>query len=95
MSTAIARINAWWNARQTSEVERQLSIRVEALEADKSALQEQLETERVKNRIQEVELKQLAAVISRDLERVKAETAVLGNHGGGVVKSDLNGADVS
>lgn len=93
MSTAIARLNAWWNARATSEVERRLSARVDTLESEKSALIEQLETERVKNRIQEVELKQLAAVIGRDLERVKAETAVLGRNGGSVVKSDLPGVD--
>ena len=93
MSTAIARINAWWNARQTGEIEHALRLRVDALESEKAVLQEQLETECVKNRIQEVERMQLAAVIARDLERVKSETAVLANHGGGVVKSDLPGAD--
>jgi hypothetical protein len=48
-------------------------------------LEEQLETERVKNRVQEVELKELAAVIGRNFQRVQAETKQLG---GLIVKTD-------
>ena len=93
MSTAVARINTWWNARETSESERRLTAKIADLESQVAVLNEQLETTKVLNRIQEVELKQLAAVIGRDLERVKAETAVLGKNGGSVVKSDLPGVD--
>ena len=93
MSTAIARLNAWWNARRTSDAEHRQAIQIENLESRVAVLDEQLETVKVLNRIQEVELKQLAAVIGRDLERVKAETAVLGNHGGNVVRTDLPGVD--
>lgn len=83
MSSIVISINRWWNARATSQAEQQLANRVEALQMELSATKEQLEVERVKNRIQEVEIRQLAAVIGRDLERVKAETSSLGSHGGG------------
>jgi len=89
MTTAILRLNSWWNARQTSASEIEQSKRIVALESENATLREQLETERVKNRIQEVEREQLAAVIARDLERVKNETRLLG---GNVVKTDLPGA---
>ena len=93
MST-IGRLNNWWNARVASETERNLRAQLDNLATENARLREENETLKVTNRIQEVELKQLTAVIARDLERVKRETAVLG-FGGSVVKADLPGADVS
>ena len=39
-----------------------------------SSLEESLEAERVKNRIQQLEIEKLVAVCVRDRERVRAET---------------------
>jgi hypothetical protein len=39
-------------------------------------LQEALESEQRKNRVQQVEVDSLAAVIARDRQRVKSETAI-------------------
>ncbi len=48
----------------------------EKLAKELAETREALEAEQRKNRVQQVEIESLAAVIARDRQRVKAETAI-------------------
>ena len=74
MQAAVLRLSEWFAERATGIIEARQALEISRLRAENATLTEQLEASKVTNRIQQVELKQLMAVVARDLERVKAET---------------------
>ncbi len=86
MSTALRNLSIWWNARVTSAIEASQAREIERLTAALAVSTEALDIERSRNRVADVEVKELAAVIARNFERVQAETRAFG---GNVVKADL------
>lgn len=69
--------------REETVSERQLQTRLAEAESDRDTLErrlaqceEELESQKVKNRILKIEVEQLSAVCSRDLERVRKERDV-------------------
>lgn len=74
MSSLRAKVSA-----QAKEIDRLRDL-VDELTDQKKSLQEQLEVEQVKNRIQRVEIEKLAAVCRRDLERVRSESDLESRH---------------
>ena len=78
MSSAILRVNEWWNARETSAIEQRLTGELEICRDKIASLTEELDHIRVYSRVQQTEIDAMALVIARNHERVRAETRDLG-----------------
>lgn len=66
----------WKPKRKSSSWKRPSDREVRELQATVDKLQAQLDAERCTNEVLTVENQKLAAVVARDLERVKMETAI-------------------
>lgn len=71
-------VKSGWNDWRGALRVRVLTGRAESAESRIKVLEEELELERVKNRIQQEEINELALVIARNHQRVKREIEDLG-----------------
>jgi len=78
MTAILLRLQSWRHARETSDIERQQASEIAECRDQIASLTEELEHERVKLRVKDTQIQELALVIARNHERVKKEIADLG-----------------